>query len=223
MIEFCCLGQDRLNAEFQHPRRFGLGHLLRRQPVAGQRGKPGLGGQEITSLLVALRHGAGLAPRYDSETDELHQLQHIAAHAAPEAVPSLLVQHDMQRPVGLALVVGAIALKKAGGLLHDPAGQKFSRHEADVDLGNQAIILLDVVRLFRCHAGSAPIDIHAYNSTESAEARDGSTGGWARSRERNVFLSSCRRFRAQFCIPQRSPMMTAVFLALVTPVYRRLR
>jgi hypothetical protein len=51
----------------------------------------------------------------------------------------------MKRPVGLALVVRAIALQKAGRLVYDSAAQKLSRHEADVDPCDESIILLDVV------------------------------------------------------------------------------
>ena len=56
-------------------------------------------------------------PRVTAVLNELHQLQHVAAHAAAEAIPALLVEHDVQRPVGLALVVGAIAEQRLPRLL----------------------------------------------------------------------------------------------------------
>jgi len=68
--------------------------------------------------------------------NELHELQHIAADPAAEAVPALLVEHHLQRKARLALMVGAVAHQALAGLLGDPSRQEFPGHVTDVHLGD---------------------------------------------------------------------------------------
>jgi len=62
----------------------------------------------------------------------------------------------MERPVRLALVVRAIALKKAGRLLHDSAAEEFPSDPTDVHLGNPPVIVLYVVQVLFRHSNSTP-------------------------------------------------------------------
>ena len=96
MVKRCQGRQCILNAHVEFPRGLGLAQPLGREAIAGERRQLGLGGQEISCPLVGLRHGTGLAPGYRSGLDELDQLQHVAAHPAAEAVPALLIEHDVE-------------------------------------------------------------------------------------------------------------------------------
>ena len=107
-------------------------------------------------MLMALRHGAGPAPRHPARLDELHELEHVAAHAAAETIPTLLVEHDMEGPVRLAAVVRAVALEQAVGFMQDVSAEQLPRDRTDVDLGDPPVILPHVVLTFECHARSAP-------------------------------------------------------------------
>jgi len=67
------------------------------------------------------------------------------AHPATEAVLALLVQKDVKLPSGKTLVPGAVALKEAVAFLDDAVRKEFAGHEADVDLGDQSVVLFNVV------------------------------------------------------------------------------
>jgi hypothetical protein len=77
---------------------------------------------------------------------ELDELQNIAAHTATEAVPALLVEHDVQRAMRLAAVVGAIAVDRLARLLSNAAAEKFSGHLSDIDIGDLPVVCMDVHR-----------------------------------------------------------------------------
>jgi len=168
-------------------------------------------------MLMALRHGAGPAPRHPARLDELHELEHVAAHAAAETIPTLLVEHDMEGPVRLAAVVRAVALEQAVGFMQDVSAEQLPRDRTDVDLGDPPVILPHVVLTFECHARSAPRMSIRYRPVV-AGTRDSSRRPASSRRERNVRRSSCFLFLAQFEMPQRSPTRTVVCLARVTPV-----
>jgi hypothetical protein len=191
--------------------------FLGRESVLGQRRQPGLGREEIAGTLMALRHGAGPAPRHPARLDELHELEHVAADAAAETIPTLLVEHDMKGPVRLAAVVRAVALEQAVGFMQDVSAEQLPRDRTDVDLGDPPVILPHVVLTFECHARSAPRMSIRYRPVV-AGTRDSSRRPASSRRERNVRRSSCFRFLAQFEMPQRSPTRTVVCLARVTPV-----
>ena len=55
--------------------------------------------------------------------DELDQLEHITTYSAPETVPALLVDHDVQRTVRLARMVRAIAEQRLLRLLHNATAE----------------------------------------------------------------------------------------------------
>ena len=115
--------------------------FLRREAVLGPRLQPSLGRKKIAGMLMALRHGTGLAPRHPARLDELHELEHVAADAAAEAIPTLLVEHDMEGPVRLATVVRAVALEQAVGFMQDVSAEQFPCNHTDVDLGDPPVIL----------------------------------------------------------------------------------
>ena len=95
-----------------------------------------------------------------------------------------------------ALVVGAVALQEVVVVLDDALGEELAGHTADVDIGDQPVVLPDVARGHLSHIAAAS----------------------PRSRERKVLRSSRWRLRAQLAMPQRSPTITVVSLALVAPV-----
>ncbi len=134
-----------------HPQReavllFRLCDLLRGTAKLRQRRRPSSRGQEVPRLAVRLRHRARLAPRDHAVMHELDKLQYIAADTAPEAVPALLVEHDVQRPMRLAAVVGAIAEERLPRLLRDAAAEEFAGDLADIDIGDLPVVGLDVHR-----------------------------------------------------------------------------
>ena len=145
---------------------------------------------------MRFRHAAGLSARDLAALDEFHQLQHVAADAAPEAVPALLVEPDVKRPVGLALVIWAIALERVPRLPGDPAGQQLAGDLGDVHIGDLAVVGVDVDGSRAAHTW-AP---------------------WLSRKERKVFRRSTWRFLAQLSMPHRSPRMIADSLARVTAV-----
>ena len=123
---------------------FGLGDLLRCAASLRQWRGADLGGQEIAGFAVRLRHAARLAASHDTTADELNKLQYVPADAAPEAVPALLVEHDVQRPVRLAAVMGAIAGQRVAGFLRDPRTEQLPGDHADIDLSDLAVIGVDI-------------------------------------------------------------------------------
>jgi hypothetical protein len=52
--------------------------------------------------------------------NKLDQLQDVSTSATAEAVPALLVEHDIQRSFGLALVIRAVAEQGSLRGLRDP-------------------------------------------------------------------------------------------------------
>src|ERR1035437_7520859 len=95
-----------MNAKRQLMGFFGLfrasgGELRQRRQRCTRR-------QEFTSLAVGLRHLPRLAPRHRAVMDELDELQHVAADTTAEAVPALLIEHDVEGTMRLAPVVRAV-------------------------------------------------------------------------------------------------------------------
>ncbi len=148
--------QHLMDPQFDQAQGLCFRQFLGRESVLGQRRQTCLGREEIAGMLMALRHGAGLAPSHLARLDELHELEHVAADAAAEAIPTLLVEHDMKGPVRLATVVRAVALEQAVGFMQDVSAEQFPRDHTDVDLGDPPVILPHVVLTFECHARSAP-------------------------------------------------------------------
>ena len=60
-----------LDAHVEFPLCLGLAQPFGRQAIAGERRQLGLGGQEVPCLLMALRHGTGLAA---GDRARLHEL-----------------------------------------------------------------------------------------------------------------------------------------------------
>ena len=83
--------------------------FLRAAPELRQRRQPDPRRQEIPCMPVRFGHASGLAPRDAAVLDELDQLQNVATHAAAVAEPTLPVEPDVQRPVRLTAMVGAVA------------------------------------------------------------------------------------------------------------------
>jgi hypothetical protein len=158
--------QHRVDSQFDQTFGLRFRQFLGRQSVLGLRRQPGFGREKTAGLLRALRHGAGLAPHHPARLNELHKLQHVAAHAAAEAIPALLVEHDVKGQERLALMVRAVALEQAVGLMQDASAEQLPRDRADVDLGDPPAILRhacpcvsarrQVVLTLECHARSAP-------------------------------------------------------------------
>ena len=80
----------------------------------------------------------------DAVADELDQLQDVAADAAGVAIPALLVEPDVERSVRLAAVVRAIAEQSLPGFLGDAARQQLAGNLANIDIGDLAIIGVDI-------------------------------------------------------------------------------
>ena len=100
---------------------------------------------------MALRHGTGLAAGDRARLHELDQLEHVAAHPTAEAVPALLIEQDVERPVATAFVVRAVALQQAVAFLDNALDEHFPGHSADVDIGDLPVILPDAARSRPCH------------------------------------------------------------------------
>jgi hypothetical protein len=75
---------------------------------------------------------------------KLDQLQDVSANATTEAVPTLLVEHDVQRSLGLALVIGAVAEQISLRGLSDPPIQDLASDHTDVDRGDPPVVVTDV-------------------------------------------------------------------------------
>ena len=127
MIVFRQCRQHLMDPQFDQTLGLRFRQFLWREAVLSQRRQPGLGREEIAGMLMAFRHGTGLATRHPARLDELHELEHVAAaDAAAEAIPALLVEHNMEGPVRLAAVVRTVALEQAVGFMQ---GIDFSRNE----------------------------------------------------------------------------------------------
>ena len=200
-------GQRVLDPQFEGAVGFRLGQTLLAEAIARQRRQARLLGEIVPGLAVAVRHRTGLPGGDRARLNELHELQHITADSAAEAVPALLVEHHVQRQARLALMVGAVAHQALAGLLGDPSRQEFPGHVTDVHLGDEPVILPDVIRSAHTHSASA-------TRAKSASAC------WAasRNRGRKVRRSSTWQRLAQFWMPQWSPRTMAVRRARVTPV-----
>jgi hypothetical protein len=74
---------------------------------------------------------------------KLDELQNVAADAAPEAVPALLVEHDLQRAARLAAVVRAVAVERLACLLCDAPAEQLTRHPTDIQVGDLSIVTLN--------------------------------------------------------------------------------
>jgi len=89
--------------------------------------------------------------------DELRELNHVAPDAAAEAIPTLLVEHDMEGSVRLVAVVRVVALGQAVGFIQDVSAEQLPHDRTDVDLSDPPVILPNVVMTFECHARFAPV------------------------------------------------------------------
>ena len=96
MVKRCQGRQCILNAHVEFPLCLGFAQPLGRQAITGEWRQSRLSRQEISRPLVGHRHGTGLAPGDRAGLDELDQLQHVSAHPAAEAVPALLIEHDVE-------------------------------------------------------------------------------------------------------------------------------
>jgi hypothetical protein len=94
---------------------------------------------------MAVGHGTGLTGRNRSRLNKLDELKNISAHTTAEAIPTLFVEHHMERASGLALMVRTIALETLPGFLCDPSGQKIPCHISNVELGYQAVVFSDII------------------------------------------------------------------------------
>src|SRR5690606_41512819 len=106
----------------------------------------------------------------------------------------------------LALMIVAVGQLALAGLLGVPSRQEFPGHVSDVHLGDEPVILPDVIRSAHAHSASA-------TRAKSASAC------WAasRNRGRKVRRSSTWHRLAQFWMPQGSPRKMAVRRARATP------
>ena len=89
---------------------------------------------------MVLRHRSGLAASNLSGLDELHKLEYVSANAASEAVPALSIEHDLEGPMGLAFVDGAVTLQKPFGFMKNPLPQQLPGDSANIDRCDLAVI-----------------------------------------------------------------------------------
>jgi hypothetical protein len=68
-----------------------------------------------------------------ARVDKLYQLQDVSTRATTEAIPALLVEHDVQRSLRLALVIRAIAEQGSLRGLSDPPIQELASYRTDID------------------------------------------------------------------------------------------
>ncbi len=95
--------------------------------------------------LVAFRHEAGPTGCHLTGLNEFGELKNVAAQPADEAVPALLVEHDVKRPVRLTLVPGAIALEKGGRLILNLGAEQFTGDRTDIRIDYQPVASLHIV------------------------------------------------------------------------------
>ena len=187
-------GEDLANPNCLLMRGFRGSEFLRSLAGASEWWHHGEGGQEIARRPVGVRHAARLSAGDAAVLDELDQLQNITADGTAEAVPLLAVQADVQRLLGLALVVRAVAEQGVARFLRDPSSEQLPGDGTDVGVGDLAVIGVYV------------------NSGTHKRISSGSKNS------RNVLRPSTWRLVAQWSMPQRSPSRMTDSLARVTAV-----